>query len=174
MRWLSYTFQISMIVICLSSSTRLARAQDQPSSPPAKPAPSDEKPADVAGTWSVSTETPNGTFTQTLTLKQNGATLSGTIGGEKATSDLTGTVNGNTVNFSFTRKGQRGTMTMNYSGTADGDTIKGTIKPSFAGGGGGRGYGGNGGAGSGGGARAGRGGGRGTHTFTATRQKQAS
>lgn len=99
MRWLSYTFQISMIVICLTSSTRLARAQDQPSSPPAKPAPSDEKPADVAGTWSVSTETPNGTFTQTLTLKQNGGTLSGTISGEKATSDLTGTVNGNTRQF---------------------------------------------------------------------------
>lgn len=58
MRWLSCTFQISMIVICLTFSARLARAQDQPSSPPAKPSPSDEKPVNVAGTWSVSTEHP--------------------------------------------------------------------------------------------------------------------
>lgn len=129
--------------------------------------PSDEKPADVGGTWSVSYETANGTFTQTLTLKQDGATLSGMFGGENKTADVKGTVSGSAVNFSATSKGQRGSITMNYSGTADGDTIKGTI--SGSGGGGGRG--GRGGAGGGG--RSGRGGvmGHGTHNFTATRQK---
>lgn len=167
MKWLSYAFQVLIFVIVLTSSARPARAQDQPQAPPAQQSPSDEKPTQVAGTWSVSYETPNGTFTQTLTLKQDGTSLTGTIGGEQSSSDVKGSVSGNSVNFSVTRKGQRGSITMNYSGTADGDTIKGTISGSAAGAGrGGRG-------GSGGGGRGGRGGGmgHGTHNFTATRQK---
>jgi hypothetical protein len=106
-------------------------------------------------------------MSQTLKLTQDGTALTGTIGGERGNADVKGSVSGNNVNFSATRKGQRGTFTMNYPGTVDGDTINGTIS------GGGRG-GSGGGNGSGGGGRGGRGGGmgRGNRTFTATRQKQ--
>jgi hypothetical protein len=165
-----HSSQLSVLIaVVILACAGAPRAQDSPQA-----APADSKPANVAGTWSVSFETPNGTMTQTLTLSQDGSTLTGAIGGERGTADVKGSVSGNNVNFSATRKGQRGTFTMNYTGTADGDTIKGTIS-----GGGGRrgnegagGNGGGGGNGSGGG-RGGHGGGagHGNRAFTATRQK---
>jgi hypothetical protein len=167
MRPYAFVFSILLSAVLLGHAGA-AQAQDSPQAPPA-----DSKPANVAGTWSVSFETPNGTMTQTLTLLQDGTTLTGTIGGERGTADLKGTIGGNNVNFSATRKGQRGTFTMNYAGTLDGETIKGTI----SGGGGHEGYGsggnGSGGGNGGGGGRGGHGGGagRGNRTFTATRQK---
>src|SRR5271170_4244584 len=150
----------ALTTVVLLACAGAARAQDSAA---------DTKPANVAGTWTVSFETQNGTMTQTLTLSQDGSALTGTIGGERGTADVKGTVSGNGVSFSATRKGQRGTFTMNYTGTADGDTIKGTIS-----GGGGRGgngsAGGNGGGGGGG--RGGHGGtGHGNRAFTAARQK---
>jgi hypothetical protein len=165
MKLYSFAFSILTVAVLLASSGAV-RAQDSP-----QPPPSDTKPANVGGTWSLSFETPNGTMTQTLTLTQDGTSLSGTIGGDRGTSDVKGSVSGNSVNFSATRKGQRGTFTMNYAGTADGDTIKGTISGS-----GGRGGNGGGGGNSGGGGNAGGGGhrggtGRGSRAFTATRQK---
>jgi hypothetical protein len=157
----------AFIAVVLLTCAGAVRAQDSPA---------DSKPANVAGTWTVSFETQNGTMTQTLTLSQDGSTLTGTIGGERGTADVKGTVSGSSVSFSATRKGERGTFIMNYTGTADGDTIKGTIS-----GGGGGGRGGNGGAGGNGdGGGGGNGGGRGGHgggtghgnrAFTATRQK---
>lgn len=167
MRWHSFLFSFLIAGLLLGSAGSL-RAQDSPSAPPA-----DVKVANVAGTWSVSFETPNGTMTQTLTLTQDGSALAGTIGGERGTADVKGSVSGNTVNFSATRKGQRGTFTMNYTGTLDGDTIKGTI--SGGGGHGGHGGGGEGDGGNGGNGGGGHGGhgrmGRGNRAFTATRQK---
>ena len=161
----SFAFSILIAAVLLASSGAV-RAQDSPQIPP-----SDTKPANVGGTWSLSFETPNGTMTQTLTLTQDGTSLSGTIGGDQGTSDVKGSVSGNSVNFSATRKGQRGRFTMNYAGTADGDTIKGTISGS-----GGRGGNGGGGVNGGGGENPGGAGhhggaGRGNRAFTATRQK---
>jgi hypothetical protein len=152
----------NLIAVALLACSGAAWGQDSPQTPPA-----DAKPAAVAGTWSVSFETQNGTMSQTLTLTQDGTALTGTIGGERGNADVKGSVSGNIVNFSATRKGQRGTFTVNYAGTVDGDTIKGTIS------GGGRGGNGSG-DGSGGGERGGRRGamGHGNRTFTATRQKQ--
>lgn len=160
----SWAFSI-LIVSMLLACSGAARGQDSPQTPPA-----DAKPANVAGSWSVSFETANGTMTQTLTLTQDGSSLTGSIGGERGTADVKGSVSGNNVNFSATRKGQRGTFTMSYAGTVDGDTIKGTI----SGGGGRTGNGGGGNGNGGGGGRGGHGGGngRGNRTFTATRQKQ--
>jgi hypothetical protein len=164
MRRQSFWFSI-LVTGLIFASAGVARGQDSPQAPP-----SDAKAANVAGTWSVSFETPNGTMTQTLTLTQDGSSLTGTIGGERGTADVKGSVSGSTVNFSATRKGQRGTFTTNYSGTLDGDTIKGTI--SGGGGHGGNGGGGGGNGGNGGGGHGGHGGmGRGNRAFTATRQK---
>ena len=157
----------ALIAVVLLACASAARAQDSTA---------DTKPSNVAGTWSVSFETRNGTMTQTLTLTQDGSTLTGTIGGERGAADVKGSINGNTISFSATRKGERGTFTMNYTGTVDGDTIKGTISGGAARRGNG-GAGDNGGAGGGGngggGGRGGHGGGMGhaNRAFTATRQK---
>jgi hypothetical protein len=159
----SFAFSIWIGAVLLASSGA-ARGQDTPQTPPA-----DAKPANVAGTWSVSFETPNGTMTQTLTLTQDGSALTGTIGGERGTAEVKGSVGGNNVSFSATHKGQRGTFTVNYGGTVDGDTIKGTI--SGSGGHGGNGSGGGNGAGGGHGGHGG-GVGHGNRTFTAVRRNQ--
>ena len=161
----SFAFSILIAAVLLASSGAVW-AQDSPQTPP-----SDTKPANVAGTWSLSFETPNGTMTQTLTLTQDGTSLSGTIGGDRGNSDVKGSVSGNSVNFSSTRKGQRGTFTMNYAGAADGDTIKGTITGSGGRGGNGGGGGSGGGGGNGGGGGHHGGAGRGNRAFTAIRQK---
>src|ERR1700690_2380060 len=140
-----------LIAFLLLACSGAAWGQDSPQTPPA-----DAKPATVAGTWSVSFDTQNGTMSQTLTLTQDGTALTGTIGGERGNADVKGSVSGNNVNFSATRKGQGGPFTMNYAGTVNGDTIKGTIS-----GGGSGGNGGGGSKGSGGSGRGGRGGGEG-------------
>src|SRR5271168_592101 len=92
----------ALVTVVFLACAGAAKAQD---------APAGSKPANLAGTWSVSFETPNGTMTQTLTLSQDGTTLTGTIGGERGTAEVKGSVSGNNVSFSAVRKGQHGTFT---------------------------------------------------------------
>jgi hypothetical protein len=86
-----------------------------------------DEPAKVAGTWKISIETPRGTNEQTLTLEQDGATLKGTLTGRRGDSPVEGKVDGNKVSFSVKRETPNGTFTLEYSGTADGDSMTGTV-----------------------------------------------
>jgi hypothetical protein len=87
-----------------------------------------DRPANVAGTWTMSATTPRGTFNQTLKIEQDGSTIKGTISGRRGDAPLTGTVKGNEVTFTVSRDTPNGTFTMNYDATADGDAMKGTAK----------------------------------------------
>jgi hypothetical protein len=89
---------------------------------------SQDKPADVAGTWAITVETANGTGTPSVTFKQDGDKLTGTyssqIFGEQK---VTGTIKGNAISFSFTGSFDGNTLTVTYSGTVDGNTMKGKV-----------------------------------------------
>ena len=84
--------------------------------------------ADVTGTWKLSVETPNGTGTPTVILKQDGEKLTGTYKGRFGESALTGTVKGSAIQFSFKVNAQGNELEVTYTGTVDGGTMSGTAK----------------------------------------------
>ena len=87
-----------------------------------------EEPANVAGKWEMQSEGRNGTMTQTLTITQEGGTIKGTLTGRRGDAPLEGTVTGTKVSFTVKRQNQSGdTMVLEYTATADGDSMKGKV-----------------------------------------------
>jgi len=88
----------------------------------------DAAPANVAGKWEMTNETPRGTITSTFTFEQDGNVLTGTVEGRMGTTPISeGSVVGNEITFKVARSTPRGNFEIIYSGTVDGDTITGTI-----------------------------------------------
>jgi hypothetical protein len=101
-----------------------AGAAAAPATAPAAAA-SGEK-IDISGSWAFEVETAAGSGNPTFNFKQEGEKLSGKYQGLLGESNLTGTVKGNQVEFSFKVNGQvEGTVV--YTGTTDGKTIKGKV-----------------------------------------------
>jgi hypothetical protein len=115
------------------SAKRTAPAA-KPGQKPAEPGPAEpnqQKPAemklDLTGTWALEVQTMGGTGTPTVTLKQDGEKLSGTYTGRYGETALTGTIKGHEFTFSF-MMGEEGNQTaIIYTGTAEKDTMKGTV-----------------------------------------------
>jgi hypothetical protein len=96
--------------------------------------------ADIDGKWTVQTQGRNGAQTQTLTLKFDGSTLTGSLqGGRGGAVDIAeGKVDGANVSFKVTRAARNGgNQTTTYTGTLAGDDLKLTISRPAGGGGGG-------------------------------------
>ena len=92
---------------------------------PAAPAAGSGK-ADVSGAWSVEVQTDAGSGSPSFTFKQDGEKLTGKYKGQLGESDLTGTVKGDKIEFSFKVSGQVD-GTVSYTGTTDGKTMKGKL-----------------------------------------------
>jgi hypothetical protein len=86
-----------------------------------------DEPAKVAGTWEMTVEGPRGTRTQTLTIQQDGNKIKGTLAGQRGEVPLEGSVDGNKLSFTVTRETPGGTFTIEYTGTVEGDSMKGTM-----------------------------------------------
>jgi hypothetical protein len=82
---------------------------------------------DVTGKWAFSVETSAGAGAPTMTLKQDGEKLTGHYTGTFGESDLTGTVKGADIAFSFSVDAQGTKINETYTGTIDKDTMKGKI-----------------------------------------------
>lgn len=84
---------------------------------------------DVTGKWLFTVQTDAGTGTPTVTLKQDGEKLTGHYSSENlGEADLTGTVKGTDVKFSFSASAQGQAVPVTYTATVDGkDSMKGTI-----------------------------------------------
>jgi len=88
--------------------------------------------ADVSGKWTYEQPGRNGGAGRevTITLKQDGATVTGTVpgmgrGGEAPPVQITdGKVEGNNVSFTVKRETPNGTMTQKFEGTVNGDEMK--------------------------------------------------
>jgi hypothetical protein len=64
----------------------------------------------------------------TITLKQDGGTLTGHYSGQLGEADLTGTVKGQDVTFTFVVDAQGMKLTCTYSGTIENkDALKGKV-----------------------------------------------
>ena len=81
--------------------------------------------ADVTGKWTWEQQGRNGSMTNTLTLKQDGSNLTGSLDGGRGPVDIKdGKVDGNNVSFSITRNMGGNDVTTKYTGTLDGDSLK--------------------------------------------------
>jgi hypothetical protein len=83
---------------------------------------------DVTGTWAFQVETSGGSGTPTMTFKQDGEKLTGHYSGQLGEAPLTGTVKGNAVEFTIEVKLDNNTVQLVYKGTAEKDSMKGTVK----------------------------------------------
>ena len=89
---------------------------------------------DVSGTWIMSTPGRDGAMRESeITIAQDGDKIKVTMampgppGGEPREPIVAeGTVEGNAIQWKVVMQTPRGEMTMEYKGTVDGDTMKGT------------------------------------------------
>lgn len=79
-------------------------------------------PLNVAGTWEFKVAGDAGTADQIIVFKQDGDKISGTFKGPRQSGSLTGSVDGNLIKFTVSAS-----VTMNYNGTIDGETMHGTL-----------------------------------------------
>ena len=91
---------------------------------------------DLTGDWEMTTESPRGPRTQTIHIEQDGEKLTVTIqggvgrrGGQGGGGEITaeGRIQGNKVEWSFTRNTPRGDFTTKYAGAVEGDTMSGEV-----------------------------------------------
>jgi hypothetical protein len=80
---------------------------------------------DVSGTWEVEVDLGGNTGTPTFTFKQNGEKLTGKYQGQLGEANVTGTVKGNKIEFSF-EAGDLGKAV--YTGTFEKGEMKGKAR----------------------------------------------
>jgi hypothetical protein len=83
----------------------------------------------VTGKWMFTVQTDAGGGTPTVTLKQEGEKLTGHYSSQNlGEADLTGTVKGQEIKFSFNADAQGTSLTVTYTGTIENnDSMKGTV-----------------------------------------------
>ena len=101
--------KVSLLLVCLFAVAGLALAQ-----------------AKVDGKWTAEIQGGRGTQMITITLKNEGGKLSGTVEGGRGGAQpiMEGTVTGNTIKFKQKQMGRGGEVTLAYTGTISGDEIK--------------------------------------------------
>ena len=102
----------------------LLPAETKPPAPVEKNVPA----VTTLGVWHLQIETPQGTGTPTFTFdKQAGETISGQYKGLFGEAPVTGTLKGVEIKFSVKVNAQGQDLVISYSGTIDGDAMKGKV-----------------------------------------------
>ena len=83
--------------------------------------------ANVAGTWTMTVESQMGTSNPVFTLTQKGTELAGTYKGQLGEAPVKGTVKGNAVELKYNINAQGMDVAVTYSGTVEGDAMKGKV-----------------------------------------------
>ncbi len=83
--------------------------------------------ANVSGTWNMNVETQAGAGAPVFTLTQKGADITGNYKGTLGEAPVTGTVKGNEVTLKYSISAQGMDLTVTYTGTVEGDTMKGKV-----------------------------------------------
>lgn len=85
--------------------------------------------AQVAGTWSVTVNAPQGSQSMTMTLTQDGTAFSGTMTSEMGTLPVAeGQISGNSASWSITVPMGGQAMTVNFRGDVEGNRMRGTAE----------------------------------------------
>jgi hypothetical protein len=83
--------------------------------------------ANVTGEWLFTVTTDQGGGTPVITFKQDGEKLTGKYAGQLGSADLTGTVKGDAIHFTFTIDAQGQQAPVTYDGTVEKNTMKGKL-----------------------------------------------
>ena len=83
--------------------------------------------ANVAGEWDFTVETQAGTGTPHFSLKQDGSAVTGNYKGQLGEAPVTGTVKGNELTINFKVNAQGTDLAITYTGTVEGNAIKGKV-----------------------------------------------
>jgi hypothetical protein len=91
--------------------------------------PAQSSKVDVTGKWTFTVQTDAGGGTPTVTLKQDGEKLTGHYSSQNlGEADLTGSVKGQEITFTFTADAQGTSLTITYTGTIESkDSMKGSV-----------------------------------------------
>ena len=81
----------------------------------------------VTGEWAFTVTTDQGAGNPILTFKQDGEKLTGKYAGQLGSADLTGTVKGNAIHFTFTLDVQGQQAPVTYDGTIEKNTMAGKM-----------------------------------------------
>jgi hypothetical protein len=82
----------------------------------------------VTGKWVFDVQTGGGSGQPTVTFKQDGEKLTGHYSSQTlGEADFTGSVKGNAIQFTFNAEAQGQQIDVAYSGTVDGNSMKGTV-----------------------------------------------
>lgn len=81
----------------------------------------------VTGEWAFTVTTDQGAGNPILTFKQDGEKLTGKYAGQLGSADLTGTVKGNAIHFTFTLDVQGQQAPVTYDGTIEKNTMTGKM-----------------------------------------------
>lgn len=81
-----------------------------------------DKPANVAGSWTIDVSGDAGNAKQSMTLTQDDGKITGTFKGPRQSGKIDGTVDGNKIKFHVTAG-----IPLDYTGTVDGDSMSGTM-----------------------------------------------
>jgi hypothetical protein len=81
----------------------------------------------VTGEWAFTVQTDQGGGTPTITFKQDGEKLTGKYDGQLGNADLTGTLKGSAIHFTFTIDVQGQQAPVTYDGTVEKNTMKGKM-----------------------------------------------
>lgn len=81
----------------------------------------------VTGEWAFDVTTDQGGGTPAITFKQDGEKLTGKYVGQLGSADLTGTVKGAAIQFTFTLDIQGQQAPVTYDGTVEKNTMKGKM-----------------------------------------------
>ena len=87
----------------------------------------DAQGTNVTGEWAFNVTTDQGGGTPTITFKQDGEKLTGKYAGQLGNADLTGTVKGNAIHFTFNIDVQGQQAPVTYDGTVEKNTMKGKL-----------------------------------------------
>ena len=83
--------------------------------------------ANVSGEWDMSVQTQAGSGSPHFSLKQEGTAVTGSYKGQLGEAPVTGTVKGNEVSLTYKVSGQGQELVVTYTGTVEGNTIKGKV-----------------------------------------------
>jgi len=81
----------------------------------------------VTGEWTFTVQTDQGGGTPIITFQQDGEKLTGKYAGQLGNADLTGTLKGNAIHFTFTLDVQGQQAPVTYDGTVEKNTMKGKL-----------------------------------------------
>lgn len=87
-----------------------------------------DEPAKVAGKWEMTSEGRQGPTTRNMTIEQDGEKIKGTLSSPRGDQEFTGTVKGKNISFTVKFQTPNGERTIEYKGTVEGDSMKGTVE----------------------------------------------